>query len=149
LLAAFGLPAVAPALTLGQDAEASLSRLLPPQRRASLQHERCIGRPALHLHFLSAAPAFRTFITPGKISSFALLSAPRLTIQARSTLLACKPSATLHSSTHDFALYSAASLASPLINFDQPRRSISNCACCLAPSVSLIAYPCSLTHPQE
>jgi len=105
LLAAFGLPAVAPALTLGQDAEASLPACC---RRNGAHHcSMKMHRPP------SSAPAFsercpsfpQPFITPGKISSFALLSAPRLTIQARSTLLACKPSATLHSSTHDFALY--------------------------------------------
>jgi len=105
LLAAFGLPAVAPALTLGQDTENSLPACC---RRHGVHH--CMGDMQ---HSPSSAPAFsercpsfpQPSTSPGQLASFALISAPRLAIEAHTSALLQKPTATPHSSAHEFALY--------------------------------------------
>jgi hypothetical protein len=61
----------------------------------------------------SSAPAFsercpsfpQPSTVPGQLTSFALISAPRLTIEAQTSALAAKPTTTPHSSAHEFALY--------------------------------------------
>jgi len=103
LLAAFGLPAVAPALALGQDTEASL----PACCRRHGVHHCTMQRPA------SSAPAFsercpsfpQPSTTPSQINSFALLSSSSLITAYHIALPVQHPTAALHSSMHDFALY--------------------------------------------
>ena len=105
LLAAFGLPAVAPALTLGQDIEASLPACC---RRHGVHH--CMGSMQ---HSPNSTPAFsercssfpQPSTAPVQLTSFALTSALRLTIEEHTSVLAQKPTAPLCSSTHEFALY--------------------------------------------
>lgn len=106
LLAALGLPVVAPALALGQDTEASLPACC---RRHGVHH--CsmgnMQRPS------SSAPAFSErcpyFPQPSnsvsQITTFALHSPPQLIAASRSSLIVHQPASLLHSSTHDFALY--------------------------------------------
>lgn len=103
LLVAFGLPVVAPALTLGQDTESSLPACC---RRHGVHH--CnMQRP------LSSAPAIAAHCpsfpqpstAPSQLSSYALLSASRLAISARSSLLITRPTAPMRRISHEFALY--------------------------------------------
>ena len=106
LLAALGLPAVAPALALGQDTEASLPACC---RRHGVHH--CsmgnMQRPS------SSAPAFsercpyfpQPSNTVSQITSFALHSSPQLIAASRSSLVVPQQASLLHSSTYDFALY--------------------------------------------
>jgi len=103
LLAAIGLPAVAPALALAQDTESSL----PACCRRHGAHHCSMPRPS------SSAPAFSercpSFPQPStaasQTSGFALIATPRLTAGYQASLLVQHPTTALRSSSHDFALY--------------------------------------------
>jgi hypothetical protein len=105
LLAAFGLPAVAPVLALGQETESSLPACC---RRNGAHH--CMGSmqrpPSSAPAFSERCPSFpQPSTAPSQINSFALVSAPRPTVAQRASLLVQQLSSALHPSTHDFALY--------------------------------------------
>lgn len=105
LLAAFGLPAIAPALALGQDTESSLPACC---RRNGTHH--CMGN--MH-HTPSSAPAFsercpnfpQPISTPSQLNGFALLPPPQSVSVQYASLSAQPPSNSVRLDVHDFALY--------------------------------------------
>ena len=123
LLAAFGFPAVAPVLALGQDTESSL----PACCRRNGAHHCSMGNmqrqstsaPALSEH----CPCFpQPSISPSQLNSFALVSAPRLShshndlpLLVHSSSMRC--TANLH--TRLRALQARPSFLSSLIASDQ------------------------------
>ena len=105
LLAAFGLPAVAPALTLGQETDASLPACC---RRNGAHH--CTMKmhrpPSSAPAYSQRCPSFpQPSTAPVQLTGFALLSAPLLAVEQQTSQPVLKPSPALRSSTHDFALY--------------------------------------------
>lgn len=103
LLAAFGLPAVAPALALGQDTESSLPACC---RRHGVHHCSMQRPPSSVPAFSERCPSFpQPSTAPSPLSSFALLTSPNQMAVHQASLQIQQPSAALHSSLHDFAHY--------------------------------------------